>query len=106
MYPVVYWNIILNFLFFFSEKGTGKLERNAGQVSNNTQRTFVSYYQCLVSILKGKKNIFILVIVNKIHLGKVTVSTSAKSCIRTSRSGLADNLPTYKKTHRVYHNYC
>lgn len=40
MYPVVYWNIILNFLFVCSEKGTGKQERNAGRVSNNTQRTF------------------------------------------------------------------
>ena len=39
------------------------------------------------------------------HLGNETVSTSAKSCIKTSRSGLADNLPTFnvKQQRKVFH---
>ena len=40
------------------------------------------------------------------HLGNETVSTSAKSCIKTSRSGLADNLPTFnvKQQRKVFHS--
>lgn len=40
-----------------------------------------------------------------IHLGNDTVSTSAKSCMRTSRSGLAHNLPTLKTNHVCLTNF-
>lgn len=53
-YPVVYWNIILNFLFACSEKGT-KQEKMLGRSVTTHKEPFISYCQCLVSILKGKK---------------------------------------------------
>lgn len=62
------------------------------QKRSRNQQTFEG-----IHIFKSKTSRKSTIIVHPNYLGNMTVSTSAKSCMRTSRSGLADNLPTLNK---------